>query len=713
MGKKAKLHQKKGKKKSPDWSSRQAINQAINLYKRRQPKVICCEQSGVSRPTLDRYIKHHNILPGDKTAVLYDELPKGRESIVSKIVGLMRSPVRISKKSIKQQFCGRGYQVKATEVLAEAQLNPLQTIQKISKKTFNRAWIISCGEKRLRVSASFSDRAIALCDYRNPLSCAVTWNVCLNVGKVSPCNIWSCDDVAAVLNPMTQRLQVIRMTKDEHEELKSKHLTAGAAKDDRPSEAMNVVAKLFNCVNAEGFRGPIVAKLLDHDFKWKDTDSWMKIYPANKSMHLYVACVNKSHPLYDDVIYYQQMFDLVIVPFLIEHRRMKFVSAKFAQSSLSSPMAGFEVELEDENGERIIITMDGAYPGIESILRSVGMAMLLQGIEAFKWAGGCSLVQQPADVATTHKDVHRNAASDAVTYDENGAPTVEMQTFITFFKTLGPKGARLNTHEKFLRHFEWLVDSSWQKRNITEGWRISGIWPYDAAKILSGWSGWKYLPGENAAEIVRLCTDMEEDAASEVLKHKRLDDLTCESIFAHLIEDDDLEQFKRDKDWRVTPMNDRCLMLTTRAFDNQCTYLQGVLDNRRAAESRLFAARGAVIDGIQYCICGNKLPKDVAKHLTTKLHETGCRRKGAWQEVQESAVSDDAVLDTSAFVTPPPVAPQSSPAASPELSESMRIPSRKHMSRLNYLWEFEHGHVERRSFESSSLQLVISLLPSV
>lgn len=372
-------------------------------------------------------------------------------------------------------------------------------------------------------------------------------------------------------------------------------------------------------------------------------------------------------------------------------------------------MAGFEAEFEDENGERIIITMDGAYPGIESILRSVGVAMLLKGIEVFKWAGGCTLVEQPADVATTHKDVHRNAASDAVTYDENGAPTEEMKMFIEFFKTMGPKGARLNTHEKFLRHFEWLVDSSWQKRNITEGWRISGIWPFDAAKILSGWSGWKYVPGENAAEIVRLCTDMEGDAASEVLKHKRLDDLTCETIFGHLIEDEDLEQFKRDKDWGVTPMNDRCLMLTTRAFDGDCTYLQGILDDRKAAESRLLAARGEVIAGIQYCICGKVLLKDVAMHLDTKLHETGCRRKGIWKEVQESAASDDEVLDAAAFVTPP----QLLPAASTELSESMRFRRRKSMSRVPYLWEFELGQVEPKSYETSSASLQLSLLPSV
>ena len=177
---------------------------------------------------------------------------------------------------------------------------------------------------------------------------------------------------------------------------------------------------------------------------------------------------------------------------------------------------------------------------------------------------------------------------------------------------------------------------------------------------------------------------MNGDACQQVLQHKLLDDLSCETIFGPLIEDDDFKQFKRDKHWDATPMNQRCVMMTTPSFDNQCTYLQGILDARKADEARLLAARGEVINGIQYCICGNKLPKDVGKHLQTQLHERGCRKKGIWQVVQELPESDavdvvqelpesDAVdvlvdvLDAAAFVTPPP---QLLPAASPELSES-------------------------------------------
>jgi len=281
--------------------------------------------------------------------------------------------------------------------------------------------------------------------------------------------------------------------------------------------------------------------------------------------------------------------------------------------------------------------------------------MMERGIEVFKWAGGCTLVQQPTDCADTHKNVHKQAQSDAVTYDEDGAPTKQMEGFIDFFQNLGPKGARLTTHTKFLRHFEWLVSSCWLKRTITEGFRLPGIWPYDAAKILSGWAGWKYVPTAQAEEIVHLCTDVEGDAFHEVVAHKLLDDLTSETIFGPLIENDDLAAFKKDKGWDATPSNQRCVMITSKLFDDGCTFLQSQMAQRRALEARLLAARGEIIAGIQLCICGSKLPKDVEKHLTTKLHETGCRKKGIWPAPADAAAApEEAAPQTPA----PPLSPQ-------------------------------------------------------
>ena len=39
------------------------------------------------------------------------------------------------------------------------------------------------------------------------------------------------------------------------------------------------------------------------------------------------------------------------------------------------------------------------------------------------------------------------------------------------------------------------------------------------------------------------------------------------------------------------------------------------------------------------CTCGSTLPQDVEKHLGTKLHETGCRKKGIWSAAADAAAA--------------------------------------------------------------------------
>jgi hypothetical protein len=480
-------------------------------------------------------------------------------------------------------------------------------------------------------------------DWRNPVGCVCCWNACLELcgpnGTIKPYNIWSADDVAVTINPMTQRLQVVNVTSEEHEELRKRHLTVGAhpGLEKRETEAQNVVTKMFNLVNAEGTRGALTAKLLDNNFKWpNEPDRFCGFYCVNREMELYVACVNKEHPKYDEIEYFAILFELVVVPYLLRHRKSKQGSKNFSckvmhSQSSASPQGGTQI-IAEINGERIVFTMDGHYPGIEAIISRIGVIMVQHGIEVMKWAGGFSIVQQPADVSNCHHEVHKAAGSDVFRYDEHGAPTDEMSEFINFLPSIGAVGARLHTHQKFLRHFEWLVDKAWTKHGITEGWRISGMWPMCPEKILSGWSGWKEIPTENAEKIIALCIDVNGDAFHEVCRDKFLDDLKAEAIFGHLIEDEEFKDYMSDKLPTAAPSNHRCLLLTTKLFDDDCSFMENVLAERQAEETRLLAARGAIVAGVQMCVCGLKLPKDVSKHLTTSLHERRCRDLGIWRD---------------------------------------------------------------------------------
>ena len=178
------LKYKKGKKKSPNFSPRQAVNRAIELYKQGMSKVTCSNTSGVCRSKLDRYLEHYDIQIGDQERVNYGLLPVGRTNFVDTIVEVMMQSVSTANKSVKGKFTARVYEKKAKTLMTEAQTNAFQTLPKVSHKSFGRAYRKSCGDKKLRVSSSYADRAVALCDYRNALSCCVTWFVCLNVEKV-------------------------------------------------------------------------------------------------------------------------------------------------------------------------------------------------------------------------------------------------------------------------------------------------------------------------------------------------------------------------------------------------------------------------------------------------------------------------------------------------------------------------------------------------
>ena len=624
----------KGKKVSPNVSDRTIVNAALQDYKNNVQQRLILNKHKISRALLMRYVKRYGIQRGDKTKVHYELFAKGRPNQVKKIVAIMKHEVKIAKQSVKQMLGQHLYTKKATGLLQQSQTNALVPLKKLSKKTWTRAYTASCGSEKVKCSESYAGRAIGILDWRNAIGVGATWNCCVNLRTpVKPCNLWSMDDLGVTVNPLTGRLEVVRITKEERKRLNNLHLNPGAAPDpDKVTEASNVVYKMTNIVNAEGHRGPIVTKLLDHDFKWDDKpDQWLAFYCINPVMHIYAACINRSHPKYCEIEYFEQMFVKIIIPYVVEYRNRNTstgpvrVSQMHSQDSMSP---GLQLAFDFDNGDRIIITMDGYYPGIEAIIRLVGAIMNENGIEVFKWAGGCTLVQQPADVGDNHMEMHRAAAGDTFKYDENGAPTTRCEAFIEALPSMGPNGARLHTHQKFLRHLEWMVDKAWSKHGITEGWRISGMWPVDVSRILSGWGGWEDVPTENAQKIVELCSDLDGDAFHAIVEDKYLDDLKAQNIFGDLIEDEKYKRFMADKEPTAAPTNMRSLMLNTKAFDTDRSFMRALWDKRRVDEARLQAAHGEMVGGVQMCICRLKLPKDIEKHLDTRVHKDRVARAG-------------------------------------------------------------------------------------
>ena len=135
------------------------------------------------------------------------------------------------------------YTKKAKGLLQQSQTNALLPLKNWSKKTWSRAYTQSCGSEKVKCSDSYAGRAIGIMDWRNAIGVAATWNCCVNLRTpVKPCNLWSMDDLGVTVNPLTGKLEVVRITKEERKKLNKLHLNPGAAPDpDKVTEASNVV----------------------------------------------------------------------------------------------------------------------------------------------------------------------------------------------------------------------------------------------------------------------------------------------------------------------------------------------------------------------------------------------------------------------------------------------------------------------------------------
>ncbi len=117
-----------------------------------------------------------------------------------------------------------------------------------------------------------------------------------------------------------------------------------------------------------------------------------------------------------------------------------------------------------------------------------------------------------------------------------------------------------------------------------------------------------------------------------------MDDLKAQTIFGHLIEDEEFKEYMTDKPPTATPSNHRCLLLTTKCFDDDISFMEQVLAERRAEEDRLLAARGAIVNGggrvkeagvgdqVKRGGCGQLGGKNVrSKHKRASLQERSAR----------------------------------------------------------------------------------------
>ena len=131
----------------------QKSNAAIKTWKKGQTKQEGCSRVNISRVTLDRYIKHYDIIQSD-ASVRYADLPSGQPNKIAHVVDIMKKSVAIQKKTMKQMYTQKTHQAQANKYLKAEQVNQLQTLPPISSRSWRRAYVKSCGSKKMRCSKS-------------------------------------------------------------------------------------------------------------------------------------------------------------------------------------------------------------------------------------------------------------------------------------------------------------------------------------------------------------------------------------------------------------------------------------------------------------------------------------------------------------------------------------------------------------------------------
>ena len=333
------------------------------------------------------------------------------------------------------------------------------------------------------------DRADALENYMNATSCSAMWTAIQKM-KIAPALIFTLDEVSCWLTQRGTKIRFCRYPKNMVEQAKKRKITPGyQIKKAQPRcmyvECMSnaegdLVCTVLRCVDESVPKGKFILKQADSDEK------------------LFICFVNKD---FDKASYSKTMMTRIWMPKIRTRQQQETVNMRAAPSA--ADVSGSDSPFYSQNdgaadytlqpGEteaRAMLTFDGAYEHIEAIMGgSLADYCRKHNIGLFKWAAGCSLVQQPADVSKGHKLLHAYFKRPRFVYNVEVNRKALKRSFQPSMKVLDHHKANAATKNSFLRFFHHLPDalaSAFVPRNIVEGFSVCGVYPFDVDKIMSG-----------------------------------------------------------------------------------------------------------------------------------------------------------------------------------------------------------------------------------
>ena len=133
---------------------------------------------------------------------------------------------------------------------------------------------------------------------------------------------------------------------------------------------------------------------------------------------------------------------------------------------------------------RMLLCLDGDYPQIEAICGALRNEILQNQLESWKFAGGCSMIQQPNDLMKCHREFRRRLNNDdfyaPLSVEPGYMPRID--EFLSLTSRM--QAASHATYRYFFARIEAIESQTFTMKSIQWGWEIAGIYPFSIQTML-------------------------------------------------------------------------------------------------------------------------------------------------------------------------------------------------------------------------------------
>ena len=478
-------------------------------------------------------------------------------------------------------------------------LNPEWTFS----QEFLEATALRCNVKPIKCSRVNASRVLAVGDYRNHIGCAATWIASSKFHGVAKECIYSLDDTSLLLEPQIGREVTGLATEDQIKAARKNNIGLSVMASDKDVKTNCKVLKVLVLTSGGGMCPLKVIKIRDAKIV---NDVLMKISETETSqvwIHFVPGEIDGEDPesaSKKNVRYASKIFKGCVLP------AIKKDMARLVQGPKATYKVGDDAEeipasqpmsqgtrqaraaARKTKFARAILTFDGDWPQLQALIDSknadnacfapLAAEFKDAGIELFKWAGGCSGIQQPLDRGRSFfclKSALKGGAKSKFKYrnvsDISILPEYCTEDFEKDAKRIlgnvSKKGnADWNTYWKFICNFEDLAAYAFRRDLIVQSFVITGLAPFSMKLILKSYCFYDslvaYEPRAIAIIEAALPELVEEASRTGYVLDESIDKLLWQNLFCRVAD----ERYMKRKTPDMPVNHRRCIWLSNAAW---------------------------------------------------------------------------------------------------------------------------------------------------